>query len=294
MAGDEGKINWGVERRLEFIEFRLAWEGGVRRADIKTTFKVSEPQASKDLTLYQERAPGNAVYDKNQKRYVAGERFRPVFLKSGPDEYLTRLRSLGEGLTDPSESWIGAAPDIDIVLTPAREVSDECLRAILAAHRSAMSIEVLYQSMGAERPEPTWRRITTHAFGHDGFRWHARAYCHLTDRYKDFLLPRIIGVRDPGPGRQRGEEDALWQDRFSVLITPHPALSDEQKAIVAKDYGMRDGTTELDVRYAMLFYVLKRLNLLGTPEKLSARSQHIVVANRKETDEALRKADFAV
>lgn len=294
MAGDSGRINWGVERRLEFIEFRLSWEGGVRRADIVSTFNVSEPQASKDLTMYQERAPGNAVYDKVQKRYVAGDGFRPVFLKGGPDEYLTRLRSLGERLTDPDESWIGSRPDIDIVLTPAREVSDECLRAILSAHRMGASIEVLYQSMSAERPEPTWRRITTHAFGYDGFRWHARAYCHLTDRFKDFLLPRIIGVRDHGPGGRRGDEDALWRERFSVLIAPHPALSDEQKAIVAKDYGMRDGTTPLEVRYAMLFYVLKRLNLLGTPEKLSARSQHIVVANRAETDAALEQADFAL
>ena len=75
---------------------------------------------------------------------------------------------------------------------------------------------------------------------------------------------------------------------------PHPALSDDQKAIVAKDYGMRGGTTALQVRYAMLFYALKRLNLLGNPEKLPARSQHIVVANRKETDAALRRADLAL
>lgn len=286
-------MNWGVERRLEFIEFRLSWEGGVRRADIISTFNVSEPQASKDLALYQERAPHNAVYDRNLKRYVAATGFRPVFLKGGPDEYLTRLRSLGERLTDPDESWIGTRPDIDIVLTPAREVSGECLRELLAAHRARASIEVRYQSMSAERPVPTWRRISTHAFGYDGFRWHARAYCHLTDRFKDFLLPRIIGVRDPGPAGRGGDEDVLWQERFSILIAPHPALGEEQKAIVAKDYGMRDGVKALEVRYAMLFYVMKRLNLLGAPESLSPRSQHIVLANREEADAALRKADFA-
>jgi len=31
-------IRWGVEQRLEFIEFRLFWEGGVRRADIINMF----------------------------------------------------------------------------------------------------------------------------------------------------------------------------------------------------------------------------------------------------------------
>lgn len=294
MANEDGKINWSVERRLEFIEFRLSWEGGVRRSDIMNAFRVSEPQASKDLTLYQERAPGNAIYDKVSRRYVASDGFRPVCLKGGPDEYLTRLRSLGEGLTDPRESWIGTRPDVDVVLTPARDVSDGCLRSILSAHRAAGSIEILYQSMSPDRVDPTWRRISPHAFGYDGFRWHARAYCHLTDRFKDFLLPRVLGSRHPGAAGLPGSEDRLWQDRFRVRIAPHPKLGPQQQAIVAKDYGMVDGTTVLEVRFAMLFYVLKRLNLLDHPEDRSARSQHIVVANRVETDDALRKADYAV
>lgn len=294
MSAEEFKINWSVERRLEFIEFRLSWEGGVRRSDIKSTFQVSEPQASKDLTLYQERAPGNAVYDKNLKRYVAGEAFRPVFLKGGPDEYLTRLRSLGEHLMDPAESWIGQQPDVDVVLTPARQVSDECLRSVLAAYRAGGSIEILYQSMSPQRPDPAWRRISPHAFGYDGFRWHARAYCHLTDRFKDFLLPRILGSRGPGDGGRPSREDDLWQDRFAVRIAPHPDLGAQQHAIVAKDYGMVDGSTELEVRYAMLFYVLKRLGLLGNAATLPARSQHIVVINQEETKRALEKAEFAM
>jgi hypothetical protein len=294
MAEDEGRINWVVERRLKFIEFRLSWEGGVRRADIMSAFRVSEPQASKDLSLYQDRAPGNAVYDKISKRYVAGENFQPVCLHGGADEYLIRLRSLGEGLTDLGNSWIGSQPDIDVVPTPAREVSGDCLRSILSAHRSGGSIEILYQSMSADRPKPTWRRISPHAFGYDSFRWHARAYCHLTDRFKDFLLPRILDTRSPGDRAKPGSEDTLWQERFCVQIAPHPLLSPEQQAIVARDYRMVDGTTTLEVRYSMLFYVLKRLNLLGKPETLQPRSQHIVVANRAATDNALAKADFAL
>lgn len=294
MGADDGKINWGVERRLEFIEFRLSWEGGVRRSDIMAAFRVSEPQASKDLTLYQERAPGNAVYDKVSKRYVAGEGFRPMFLERGPEKYLQRLRSLAEGLTEGAESWIANEPEVDIVVTPTREVSEDCLRAILSAHRNGQSLEILYQSMSLDRPKPMWRRITTHAFGYDGFRWHVRAYCHLTDRFKDFLLPRISGSRDPQAGGAPGSADKLWQERFKIRIAPHPDLSPDQQASVVRDYRMTDGEGEIEVRYAMLFYVLKRLNLLGHPERLPARSQHIVVVNREETDAALRQADFAL
>ena len=61
-------LKWGVERRLEFVEFRLFWEGSINRADLVEFFGVSVPQASKDLALYQERAPGNMDYDTREKR----------------------------------------------------------------------------------------------------------------------------------------------------------------------------------------------------------------------------------
>lgn len=113
-------LKWGVERRLEFIEFRLFWEGGVNRSDIIDMFDVSVPQASKDLTLYQERAPHNAIYDKSAKRYVASDRFEPSFLRPDPYAYLSRLRSTAEGLSDLSDSWITQVPATDIVLRDMR------------------------------------------------------------------------------------------------------------------------------------------------------------------------------
>jgi hypothetical protein len=291
VSESEGKIKRGVERRLEFIEFRLFWEGGVRRSDIMRTFDVSEPQASKDLTLYQQRAPRNAVYDKILKRYVAGPDFEPVFLTEGPSGYLNRLRSLGEGLMDRRETWLGSSPDVDIVLNPAREVDAGCLHALLKAVRERQSLEVRYQSMS--KSDPSWRRITPHAFGFDGFRWHARAFCHSTELFKDFLIPRIGGARDFGAPGLGGDQDDMWKERFGVVIGPHPKLSPNQRAGVEKDYGMKNGIKLLEVRYAMLFYVLRRLGLRDNPETKNPRTQHIVVVNKDETEQALLKADWA-
>ena len=76
-------------------------------------------------------------------------------------------------------------------------------------------------------------------------------------------------------------------------IGPHPDLTASQKAVVAKDYGMDGGSAVLTVRFAIMFYVLKRLGLLGDAAKQPARSQHIVVVNQEETAAALKKADFA-
>lgn len=293
MAESLTTLKWGVERRLEFIEFRLFWEGGVNRSDIIDTFDVSVPQASKDLTLYQKRAPNNAVYDKSAKRYVASDQFEPHFLKPDPDGYLSRLRSVAEGLIDLSESWITQVPDTDIALTPRRDIDAAVLRTVLGAVRDHRSVDIHYQSMSKDRPDPIWRRITPHAFGYDGFRWHVRAYCHVTDKFKDFLLPRILGIGALWEGGSDALNDVLWQERFGVEIGPHPKLTPSQKAVIAKDYGMEGGSAVLTVRYAMLFYVLKRLGLLGDAAKLPARSQHIVVTNQDDTAAALEKADFA-
>ena len=66
MAKKKPDLRWGVERRLEFIEFRLFWEGRVNRRDIMRTFGVSMNQASADVTRYVGMAPKNTVYDNDR------------------------------------------------------------------------------------------------------------------------------------------------------------------------------------------------------------------------------------
>jgi predicted DNA-binding transcriptional regulator YafY len=285
-------VRWGLNQRLEFIEFRLFWEGAINRADIVETCSVSVPQASKDLALYQERAPGNVEYDKSAKQYVAADQFVLRFLDPDAHVYLSQLRAVADGTISANESWIAELPKVDVALTPNREVDIEILRRLLETVRHGSSVEIFYQSMNKERPEPAWRRITPHAFGYDGFRWHARAFCHEEQRFRDFLLPRILNVGSTGKPETSGEQDWLWNNYFDVIIGPHPNLSESQKKVVSKDYGLDQGSGALTIRYAMLFYTLKRLGLLGDASARSARTQHIVNINREVTKAALQKAEL--
>ena len=294
MSETNPPLKWGIEQRLEFIEFRLFWEGGVNRSNIIDTFGVSVPQASKDLAQYQELAPSNLEYDKRAKRYISMPSFQPRFLKPDPDAYLARLRSVSEGLTKASESWISSPPDSDVALAPKRDINIDVLRMILAAVRDQKSVEIFYQSMNKERPDPIWRRITPHAFGYDGLRWHARAYCHLKNAFDDFLLPRILKCRVPGEPGLRAGDDNLWREHFSFEIIPHPKLTPSQQAVVAKDYGMKGGKRTLTVRYAMLFYVLRRLGLLSDAREQDPRQQHIVVLDPANVKSALAKAESPI
>lgn len=283
-------MRWGVEQRLEFIEFRLFWEGSINRGDIIDAFGVSVPQASKDLSLYQERAPGNIDYDKRGRRYVAQPNFTLRFMEPDPYVFLSRLRSVCEGQISPTDAWIGEMPEADIAATPRRDIDIDILRKVLTAVRTGQSIEICYQSMSPRRPDPVWRRITPHAFGFDGFRWHTRAYCHMQEIFKDFLLPRILEVGAFGKSGKPGAADHLWRDYYDIEIIAHPGLTESQKLVVGKDYGFAGGKGTVTVRYAMLFYALKRLGLLGAPEKEDPRRQHIVALNPDDVQNALKLA----
>ena len=281
-------LKWGIEQRMEFIEFRLFWEGGVNRSDITSFFGVSVPQASKDLTRYQEIAPGNAEYDKSEKKYIAAAGFKPVFLAPNAETYLSRLVRTLEHEGNPN--WLLRAPAVDFLPTLQRRVDVPVLRTILSALRKNTSMEVLYQSMNPDRPKPAWRCISPHAFGNDGLRWHVRAYCHIDNKFKDFLLSRCEGARLTGDGGMAPAEDTVWTEFFDVSLVPNPRLSEAQQKAIAMDYGMVNSVLIVPVRKAMLYYFGKRLRL-DLAEKLDhPKETPVVIWNRADFEQTLAEA----
>jgi predicted DNA-binding transcriptional regulator YafY len=284
-------IKWGAEKRLEFIDFRLFWEGAINRADIMEQFGVSVPQASKDLSLYQEQAPANIVYDKSEKRYFVSSEFKPTFFQPDADAYLSQLKSIAEKSLKPEETWLSDIPAYDSMPIPHRQVDPVILQKIIAAIRSGSAIEIKYQSMSKDKPKPMLRWITPHAFGNDGFRWHVRAYCSIDGRFKDFLLSRILEIKDMKPAEIQGKEDKEWHEVFEVTLIPNPALSEEQRKMIAQDYGMKKGEITIQVRCSILYYFKKRLRLDVAEALDEPREAPVVIKNRDEFEKALsRKA----
>lgn len=72
-----GGLRWGTEKRLEFIDLRLFWDGVVNRQGLAGTFGVSLQQASADFSRYLNIAPGNAVYHRASNGYVRSDTFSP-------------------------------------------------------------------------------------------------------------------------------------------------------------------------------------------------------------------------
>ncbi|SUZ33873.1 hypothetical protein ROE7235_03648 [Roseibaca ekhonensis] len=281
MTRKKGKqLNWGVERRYEFIEFRLFWQGRINRGDLMDAFGVSTQQASLDLNAYIDQANRNLVYDKSLRTYLRGKHFKPKYLKPDAEEYFAQLRAVDQGLVSAKQSWISVFPGFEATPTPARGVSPETLRDVLAAIREPAALQVTYQSMS--RAEPSARWIEPHALAFDGFRWHARAFCQNDQIFKDFLLSRIVEVGGQGPVTSDPGADDAWQTEVVLEIVPHPDLSDNQRRAIEMDYGMEGGHAQIAVRRALLFYALKRLGLDTDPAARRPQDQQIILLNRAE------------
>lgn len=279
MGEDKPSLRWGVEQKLQFIEFRLFWEGHVNRGDLIDKFGISQNQASGDLNRYIALAPDNMVYDKSGKTYVRSPGFSPNFLKPDATQYLAQVRSVAEGIVALDDAWIGNLPTFDATPAPARGIDPIVLRSIVIAIRRREAVEVRYQSMSS--PDPEWRWIAPHALAFDGFRWHARSFCEKSGEYRDFVISRVIESRQTRPAQMQRVADADWDQILQLEIGPHPELSPNQKRVIELDYGMENGRVVIPVRRALLYYALKRLGLDTEPSARKPQDQQIVLLNTK-------------
>lgn len=286
------KMRWGVEQRLEFIEFRLFWDGSVNRSDITTRFGVSVPQASNDLSLYREVAGANIRYDASEKCYLPTEEFGPKFLKPNAERYLAQMRAVADNVMELGDTLFGELPSLGVMPVPARRVEPRILKALLVAVKQKRSINIRYQSLNDDRPEPTWREISPHAFGFDGLRWHVRAYCHIDREFKDFIISRCLAVGRFGDPLSGADADNRWNEMFDVILIPNPRLSVEQRKTIERDYGMKQGQCVMKLRLALLYYFDKRLRLDVAEKQDRPKETPIVVANRKEYDAVLRRVSY--
>lgn len=270
---------WQLDRRA-FIEHRVFWRGHVGLGDLMGIIGLSRAQASKDINGYIRDHPDNIIYDKSARTYVKGPAFAPRYTSLNPAAHLDDLLALSNGASVPRSDWIAYQPDILATAVPARGVRAQTVRDVLRACEHRKCLEVTYQSMSAR--DPGERVIAPHALAHDGFRWHARAFCYRGDKFKDFVLGRILESKLGDRADVDPERDRDWRESVTLRIAPHPELSDNLRRIVELDYDMTAGIAEIEVRKCLLFYNLKRLGLDIDPSSRRAQDQHIVLANPQE------------
>ncbi len=285
ILNDNQTLPWGVRKRLEFIEFRLFWEEKINRADLLSVFGISIPQASLDFSKYQEMAPGNMNYDKKKKFYYASPDFKPIFITPSSEQYLLRYLSVCMGITQPQKSFFSFIPPIDMVPLPWRRVEPDILKGVLHAIRLKKAIKIKYQSLTSYEKLVRW--ISPHALGFDGYRWHCRAYCYIDNFFKDFILGRFLQIIEEKDSEINPKDDKGWESFITVKIGPNPEFKETHRKIIEYEYGMINGEAFIQVRCAMLFYLLNRLGLDMRDEDKILQNRHIILLNREEIQKAL-------
>ena len=112
-----------------------------------------------------------------------------------------------------------------------------------------------------------------------------RAYCHLRQKFLDFVIGRILSIEGSeqvdGNPPCNAQEDAEWHNMVRLILAPHPELSAAHRNVIELDYGMSHGVVELECRQALLFYVLKHFGLNAGADT-RPEAQQIILSNQSE------------
>ncbi|WP_105385214.1 helix-turn-helix transcriptional regulator [Neorhizobium alkalisoli] len=274
-------LRWGVAKRLEFIDFRLFWDGSFNRKDLVDFFGISEQQASSDIALYQARADHNLTYDRSLKSFVRSEEFEPEFIGPFSDRYLLQLMAVKNGWMSGSDTWFSETPPVDVVgFLKRRSTSPGNLIRLLDAIKQKKELEIEYASLTGS---PAGKRtIAPHSFLFAAGRWYVRAWSKEHNEFRDYSLNRIASTVLLGASAVGAELDLEWHHTMELVLIPNPKLAELKQSAVAAEYDMADGELRVPSRLSAAFYLINEHNLDVEPGVLKAEKQQLVLKNLNE------------
>jgi len=142
-------------------------------------------------------------------------------------------------------------------------------RRVFLAILNGLRVRVRYASVNSGKEE--WRWLRPHALGHNGARWHVRAWCETNEDFRDFTMSRIAEVEWSREEAELPTGDKDWEQWVTLRVSPHHGLSEEQRKTVERDFAMRSGVLKLKVRKSMEGYLRDRLGLAMADGKLPVR-----------------------
>jgi len=283
MGNTSNRDQWAVRERQLFIERLAWWKGVVNRGDVREVFGISAAQASADLQGYQELNPTALVYNVRAKRYEAGERMVCVMHEPRLEEAVSlflgvvapmiggrpkidfihadKRLAIGRNARKAPSSVDSTAATVDFFRPLVREADTEVARRVFLAMDQKRRLRVKYWSVNSS--QASMREIAPHALGHDGYRWHVRAWCFEREGFRDFVLSRIEDAEWLGDVFTPSLVDEEWERYETVVLQPHSSLDEDQKIAIIRDYGMVGGKLTVKVRAAMKEYFLAQWRVPG-------------------------------
>ena len=285
-------VKWATRQRLQYIEM-MAWYGGVvTRGDVAKAFGISDAAATKDLKLYSDLAPGNLGYQHNVFGFVPNEGFTAAFSDLTPAKALPVIAANLAVANGPYGAELIYGLASESLPLPVRLPSQQILAQITRAIHGRRKLRIRYRSLSerdnqASPDGPAHRLLEPHTLVNTGTRWHVRAYYEESCDFRDFVLSRITHAEcldTPAESSEQYDED--WTESVSIKLAPHSGLDDLKRESLLLDYGVaNDGVIEVEVRRALLGYVLQRMNVDTTPDHaMNPNAYQLMLLNRDEIE----------
>ncbi|MGS2719352.1 WYL domain-containing protein [Paraglaciecola aestuariivivens] len=271
-------FRYDLLQRYRLIEIVALWEGRLNASHLIDYFGIGRQQASKDINEYlQSVGPNNLVYNSSLKGYEPSPTYSAKVTTGEADEYL-QLIHRNSDLTNTFADMTLGFNYTHMMPLPKYTVQPQVLREIVKACRNNERIEVDYRSVNA--PNKDGRIIIPHAIVHSGTRWHVRAYCESNKDFRDFVLTRFYDTpQSLGKSDINAQDDIAWHTQVNVCFTPDQRLSKDQQAVVANDYGMTNNRLLIQVRGALVQYLLQKMRIDANVISADPRAQQIVIEN---------------
>ena len=285
MAVMHGDVKWATRQRLQFIEVLAWYTGVVTRSAVARAFGNSDAAATKDLKLYNDLAPGNLIYNHNVFGFVPHNSFQPLFADLSPAVVLPILAA-NLAVTDApygTELIYGVATAS--LPLPARLPSMQTLAQITRAIHRRSKLRIQYRSL-SDQDSLKERILEPHTLVDTGLRWHMRAYQETSYDFRDFVLSRISEAEClDAPAESNLQYDDDWVEYVNLRLAPHAGLDAPQRTSLLLDYGASDEVIEINVRRALLGYLLQRLNIDTTPDHaMNPNACQLMLLNRDEIE----------
>ena len=278
-------MKWATRQRLQYIEVMAYYCGVVSRNDVARAFGVSDAAATKDFGLYGRLAPDNLIYKQHLFGYVPAPGFEAIIADLTPARVLPLFAHNLTGMNGPygDELVFGIPAERLPIPTrlPERTITAQVLRAVAQKKK----LQLHYRSL-SDRDSDEARIIEPHSLAHNGLRWHIRAYSEETFDFRDFVLSRIATAQMLEEAAESSAEfDEEWVESVNLELVPHPKLPEKKRLNLLMDFDARDGVITIEVRRALLGYLLQQLAVDTTPDH--SRNPHayqLIVANREEVE----------
>jgi predicted DNA-binding transcriptional regulator YafY len=248
-------LSQNQRERLFHIDFKLFFLGAISRNDLVSRFSIKEAAATRDISLYKELAAKNLEYDTKAKTYILRDGFKPLFPYNSNQALAALLYGFGDDFVTTTRVFDSAEAPTHLNL-PTCEVLAFVTRAI----QNKQAIKLHYRSLSSGQ---TQREFVPHSLVDNGLRWHVRGFDRKRNKFTDFVINRIENpsflIKNTIHEHENKAADTQWHRLITINLVPHPSLKHPET--IAHEYGMSNGVLEVQVRAAVVGYVLRRWNV---------------------------------